>query len=134
MPSLIRMPAVAAGATEVVLSEWPVPEGTALRAMDPYAVIETDKAVVDLEAEADAVLLRARVFGEDRNVCNHHWLSDVEWGRTMAAATVARLHTNAEFRADMETAKAELAAVRAKGLPPTRDCAAEAAAMAIQPY
>ena len=84
--------------------------------------------------QADAILLRARVYGEDRNVCNHHWFSDVEWGRTMAAATVARLHANAEFRADLETAKAELASVRAKGLPPTRDCAAEAAAMAIQPY
>ena len=84
--------------------------------------------------QADAVLVRARTFGESRNVCNHHWYSDVEWGRTMAAATVAKLHTSAEFRADLETAKKELAAVRAKGLAPTRDCAAEAAAMEIQPY
>ena len=84
--------------------------------------------------KSDAILLRARIYGEDRNVCNHHWYSDVEWGRTMAAATVARLHTNKEFLADLETARKELATVRAKGLAPTRDCAAEAAAMAIQPY
>ena len=83
---------------------------------------------------SDAILHRARVYGEDRNVCNHHWYSDVEWGRTMAAATVAKLHTSAEVRADLETAKQELAAVRATGLAPTRDCAAEAAAMEIQPY
>ncbi len=83
---------------------------------------------------ADMVMVRARVYGENRNVCNHHWYSDVEWGRTMAAATVARLHTSQEFRTDLEIARKELAAVRAKGLAPTRDCAAEAAAMAIQPY
>jgi acid phosphatase (class A) len=83
---------------------------------------------------ADALLLRARVFGENRNVCNQHWYSDVEWGRTMAAALVARLHTSAEFLADLEVAKKELESVRAKGLAPTRDCQAEAAAMAIQPY
>lgn len=84
--------------------------------------------------QADALMVRARVYGENRNVCNHHWYSDVEWGRTMAAATVARLHTSQEFRTDLEIARKELAAVRAKGLAPTRDCAAEAAAMAIQPY
>lgn len=61
MPSLIRMPAVAAGATEVVLAEWPVAEAASFVAHQTYAVIETDKAVVDLEAEADGVLVRALV-------------------------------------------------------------------------
>ncbi len=37
---------------------------------------------------------------------------------------------DAAFRADLEAAKAELAAVRGKGLKPQRDCAAEAAALA----
>ena len=84
--------------------------------------------------DADAILLRGRAYGESRNVCNHHWYSDVEWGRVMAAATVARLHTKPEFLADLATAKAELAAIRAKGLAPVRNCAAEAAALSIQPY
>jgi pyruvate dehydrogenase E2 component (dihydrolipoamide acetyltransferase) len=61
VPTLIRMPAVAAGATEVVLAEWPVAEKEAFAAHQTYAVIETDKAVVDLEAEADGVLVRALV-------------------------------------------------------------------------
>jgi hypothetical protein len=52
-------------------------------------------------------------------------------GRFMGAATVARLHADPAFRAEMEAAKAELAAVRAKGLKPTRDCQAEADALAI---
>ena len=48
----------------------------------------------------------------------------------MAAATVARLHTNPAFLADLEEARKELAAVWANGLKPTRDCQAEADAQA----
>ena len=48
----------------------------------------------------------------------------------MGAAAVARLHADPAFRAELEAAKAELAAVRAKGLKPTRDCQAEADVLA----
>jgi acid phosphatase (class A) len=51
----------------------------------------------------------------------------------MGASTVARLHADPVFRADLVAAKAELAAVHAMGLKPTRDCEAEAKAMALQP-
>ena len=80
--------------------------------------------------QTDAILARGRTFGESRMICNVHWQTDVIEGRFMGAATVARLHADPTFRADLEAAKAELAAVRAKGLKPLRDCAAEAAAMA----
>lgn len=83
--------------------------------------------------QTDAILARGRAFGESRYICNHHWYSDVVWGRFMGAATVARLHADPTFRADMEAAKAELAAVRAKSLNPTRDCNVEASAMALHP-
>jgi len=79
---------------------------------------------------ADAILVRGRAVGESRNICNVHWHSDVVEGRFMGAATVARLHADPAFRVEMEAAKAELAAVRAKGLKPTRDCQAEADALA----
>ena len=78
---------------------------------------------------ADQLLARGRAFGESRIVCNHHWFSDVVWGRFMGAATVARLHAEPTFLADMEAAKAEFAALRAKGALPTGDCQAEAAAL-----
>lgn len=84
--------------------------------------------------QADAILSRARSFGESRNVCNHHWFSDVDWGRTMGAVIVARLHANAEFQADLAAAKLELAAVREQKRQPTRDCGKEAAALAIKAY
>ncbi|MBC2717128.1 MAG: phosphatase PAP2 family protein [Desulfobacteraceae bacterium] len=75
---------------------------------------------------ADAILARGRAFGESRNVCNAHWHSDVAEGRFMGAATVARLHVDPVFCAELAAAKAEYAAVIAKGLKPSRDCEAEA--------
>jgi len=83
--------------------------------------------------QSDAILARGRVFGESRSVCNVHWHSDVIEGRLLGAGTVARLHADPTFRADLDAARAELAAVRAKGRKPTRDCDAEAQAMAVQP-
>jgi acid phosphatase (class A) len=76
------------------------------------------------------VLARGRAFGQSRVICNVHWQSDVDEGRVMAAATVARLHAEPQFRADVEAARGELAAARAAGRKPARDCAAEAEALA----
>ncbi len=83
--------------------------------------------------QTDVILARGRAFGESRVICNVHWQSDVTEGRFMGAGTVARLHADPTFRADLEAAKAELVAVRAKGLRPVRDCAAETAALANLP-
>lgn len=79
---------------------------------------------------AEAILARGRAFGDSRMVCNVHWISDTEEGRTMGAATVAKLHSVGEFRADIEAARAEVAAAKARGLPLSRDCAKEAAQLA----
>ena len=83
--------------------------------------------------QTDAIMVRGRNFGESRNVCNVHWHSDVMQGRLVGAGTVARLHAEPAFRADLLAARAEIAAARSKGLKPARDCAAEAAALAVQP-
>ena len=61
MASLLRVPEVAAGATEAVLSEWLVEENSAFTADQPIVVIETDKAVVEVPAGSPAVLLRRLV-------------------------------------------------------------------------
>jgi acid phosphatase (class A) len=81
----------------------------------------------------DAILARGRAFGQSRVICNVHWQSDVIEGRSTGAAVVALLHANPQFQADLAAARTELAATRAKGLPPDRDCAAEAAALAELP-
>ena len=83
--------------------------------------------------QADAILARGRAFGQSRVVCNVHWQSDVMEGRIMGAATVARLHADPAFRADLEAARKELAAVRAKNRKPVRDCKAEVDALAGMP-
>jgi acid phosphatase (class A) len=83
--------------------------------------------------QADAILARGEAIAQSRVICNVHWDSDVIEGRFMGAATVAVLHSNPAFVADLQSAKAELAAARAKGLKPTRDCKAEAAELAQQP-
>jgi len=76
------------------------------------------------------ILARGRAFGQSRVVCNVHWQSDVNEGRMMAAATVARLHADPTFRADLDQARREVAAARASGARPSRDCQAESAALA----
>ncbi|WP_368666645.1 phosphatase PAP2 family protein [Cupriavidus taiwanensis] len=81
-------------------------------------------------ARANELLARGQAFGQSRVVCNVHWQSDVNAGRTMAAATVARLHADPTFRADLERARSEVAAARAAGARPSRDCQAETAALA----
>lgn len=61
----------------------------------------------------DAVLARGRAFGESRMICNVHWQSDVNAGRFMGAATVARLHAEPVFLADLKVVKNEIATIRA---------------------
>lgn len=76
---------------------------------------------------ATQILVRARAFGESRLVCGVHNMSAVEAGRTNGSALVAALHGSAEFRADLEAARKEIAAVRASGpAPDPAQCAKEA--------
>jgi acid phosphatase (class A) len=74
---------------------------------------------------SNKALARGWAVGESRLICNVHWQSDVQAGRTMGAATFARLHANTEFTSAMAAAKLEIAAVRAKGLKYLRDCSLE---------
>jgi acid phosphatase (class A) len=60
-----------------------------------------------------------------------HWKSDVEAGRIIAAGTVARLHSNPVFTAQLAEARKEIAAARAAGSRSRLDCAAEASALAL---
>jgi len=82
---------------------------------------------------ADAILSRGLAYGENRIVCNVHWLSDVQAGRVMGAAVAARLHADPAFRADLEAARTEVAALRARGAKPTGDCRAESEALSVKP-
>jgi acid phosphatase (class A) len=80
----------------------------------------------------NALLQRGDAFGFSRVVCGVHWQSDVEAGRLIGAATVARLQSDDTFKAQVALARDEIAQAQAKGLKPSGDCAAEAAALAIR--
>lgn len=59
MAHVLRLPEVLAGATEAILLSWHVKAGDSFVAGEPLAEIETDKAIVELEAEESGVLGRA---------------------------------------------------------------------------
>ena len=61
MPELLRIPEVAAGTTEAVLTSWPLAENTPYAKGDVIATVETAKAVADIEADASGVILRRLV-------------------------------------------------------------------------
>jgi pyruvate dehydrogenase E2 component (dihydrolipoamide acetyltransferase) len=61
MARVLRMPGVAANETEAVLSEWLVEESGEFAATDALATVETEKAAVDIEADAAGRVLRTLV-------------------------------------------------------------------------
>lgn len=58
MPEILRMPEVAANTTEAVVSSWNVSLNTPYAAGETIVTVETEKAAVDIEAEAEGTLLR----------------------------------------------------------------------------
>jgi acid phosphatase (class A) len=63
-----------------------------------------------IPSRADAIINRGRDFTWSRVVCGVHYPSDVEAGRTVAAAAIARLHADPDFQRELAAARAELAA------------------------
>jgi len=61
MAHLLRVPEIATGTTEAVLVTWPVAENSPYSATDVIATVETAKAVIDIEAEENGVILRRLV-------------------------------------------------------------------------
>lgn len=61
MARLLRVPEIATGTTEAILATWPVAENSPYSATDVIATVETDKAVIDIEADESGVMLRRLV-------------------------------------------------------------------------
>jgi acid phosphatase (class A) len=80
---------------------------------------------------ADAILARGLEYGANRVVCGMHWASDIDAGRIVGASTVARLHADPVFRAQVAHARKEVEAARAAGAAAPVHCEAEARALAI---
>lgn len=63
--------------------------------------------------KADPLLKLGRESGDSRVVCGVHFQSDVEAGRVLGSAMVARLHADPAFTADLAGARREIAAAKA---------------------
>jgi pyruvate dehydrogenase E2 component (dihydrolipoyllysine-residue acetyltransferase) len=61
MARVLRMPGVAANATDAVLAEWLVEESGDFAAADAIATVETEKAAVDVEADMAGRVLKTLV-------------------------------------------------------------------------
>ena len=84
---------------------------------------------------SDAILARARAYGESRVVCGVHNASSVEAGRINAEGLVAALQASPDFQADLAAVRAELDAARAAGPAPDKArCDARTALLAQPPY
>ncbi|MFJ5260025.1 dihydrolipoamide acetyltransferase family protein [Streptomyces sp. NPDC088387] len=105
MAHVLRMPEVAANVTEAVLHEWFVADQAQFEAADPIAAVETDKAVVEVEAEAAGVVLRLLVPAG----------SQVDVG-----APIALLGGPGEQPVDVDAVLAELGVVAPEGTAPER--------------
>lgn len=69
-------------------------------------------------SKAAEMIEAGREVGESRIICGAHFQSDVEAGRQLASAMVARLHVEPAFEHDLAVAKRELARA------PAMSCAA----------
>lgn len=82
---------------------------------------------------ATQILARGRAFGESRIVCGVHNASAVEGGRLSASATLAASASSREFQADLAAARAEVAALRARGATPDGAACAREGELVAQP-
>lgn len=83
---------------------------------------------------ATEILIRARAYGESRMVCGVHNMSAVEAGRANGSIVAAALHSSPEFRADLDTARQEIAAARKAGPAPDPTKCAQEAELSKSPY
>jgi acid phosphatase (class A) len=99
------------------------------------AAWETGLILAELAPDAaGALLARARAFGESRVVCGVHNASAVEAGRMTATVIFAVQNDSRAFHADLEAARAELAALRAASKTKPEGCALEAEVLSKSPY
>jgi pyruvate dehydrogenase E2 component (dihydrolipoamide acetyltransferase) len=104
----MRMPEIAANMTEAVLQEWVVAENVSFEAGEAIATVETEKALVDVEADQGGVILRALVPGGSK---------------VAVGAPIAVLGDRGESVDDLDAVLAELGvgAVEVTAAPERRD-------------
>jgi acid phosphatase (class A) len=83
---------------------------------------------------AAQILARGRAYAESRAVCGVHTVSATEAGQLLASAQFALTQSSPAYRADLEAARAELAALRATGAKPDPAACAKEAELLKSPF
>lgn len=123
MVRLFPMPEVAANTPEALLASWSAEENSSLSAGQPLAVVETDKAAVEIEADADATLVKILV-PEGRTVSVGTPIALLaEPGETItdAESVLAQLDAEAHARRTDDEEASAAAAPAGVGAPPAPD-------------
>ena len=88
---------------EEMRDSWSYPSGHTARAYSMAFVLASLNP-----ANQDTILCRTHQYGQSRVICGHHWQSDVDAGKMVAAALYARLQTDSTYLACWNRAKAEI--------------------------
>ena len=83
---------------------------------------------------AAQVLARGRAFADSRAVCGVHTVSAIEAGELLGSVQFAVTQSAPGFQADLEAARAELAAIRASGAKPDATACAKEADLHKSPF
>lgn len=111
MATLIRMPEIAANATSAVIKEWSKKEGDSIRVGETLAEIETDKALIEFDADQAGVL--GKILAPTGK--------DIEVG-----APIAVLFAEGETNVDIAAVLAAAGVETASGTPATAAAASAA--------
>jgi acid phosphatase (class A) len=87
-----------------------------------------------IPARTDALMARARAYGQSAAVCGYASASEVAAGRDLAAPMLARARAQGEFSVDLERARTQIAAIAARGGPAPEGCEAEKAVIEQRPF
>lgn len=87
-----------------------------------------------LPERTDALMTRARAFGESAAICGFAGASEVHGGRDLGSALLARARANPEFAQDLAAAQEQLRALAKSGTTPPENCAAETALTSVPAY
>lgn len=83
---------------------------------------------------AAQILARGRAFADSRAVCGVHTVSAIESGMILGSTQFALSQAEPAFRADLEAARAELAALRTSGPEPDAAACAKEAQLNKSPF
>ncbi len=118
MATVVRMPSVLAGASEAAIQKWLVKPGDTIKVGDPFAELETEKAVVEYNSEVEGTIGRLVI---------------AEGGSGEIGAPIAVLIAAGETDADIDAALGDEGPAAPAAAPVAEAPVAEAAPAASAP-